>query len=328
MFEIINEEKKQIIISLHLEQIYIEMNSINHLKDEKKLFKTDTLTKSCVDYLVKRFSDNKQYGGYEYIIDFQHIKYVQRNMNGVFLGWISGLDKRKIIHFENFDNYIELRHKSIPEESQTDYQNAFAEYGKKYIVANCCDGKGYTTQIGTRLGVYVDLKKIINDSVEMLRWCYIIACGLDEYFSTENELIEKKSLFFCHTMNGTYISGILSQLIGCNIVYVDHLGPYNKLNKIDFYKEKSHSKEFIIVADMMCQGNEFLRAKNIVEYMGGTVSGCVGILKMNISNLLKDYPVNIFALEYTAEDAAKELSYTICTDLCSVKCSSCKRKEG
>ena len=129
-------------------------------------------------------------------------------------------------------------------------------------------------------------------------------------------------------MNGTYIAGILSQLLGYNLVYVDHLGPYNKLNKVDFYKGKSRSEEFIIIADMVCQGNEFLRAKNIVEYLGVTVRGCAGILKLDISSLLASYGIDVFAIKFTPEEAKKELGYTIRTKLCCTQCEECNGKES
>lgn len=160
----------------------------------------------------------------------------------------------------------------------------------------------------------------------MLRWCYIIADGIDEYFQSIDET-DKRNVFFCHTMNGAYIAGVLSQLLGYDLVYVDHLGPYNKLNKVDFNKGKSHQEEFIIVADMICQGNEFLRAKNIVEYLGGTVRGCVGVLRMAISSLIPQTGIDIFAIRYAPKDAVDELGYSIRTELCPEICTNCEKEK-
>ncbi len=127
-------------------------------------------------------------------------------------------------------------------------------------------------------------------------------------------------------MNGAYIAGILSQLLGYDLVYVDHLGPYNKLNKIDFYKGKSRTEEFIVVADLICLGNEFLRAKNIVEYLGGTVKGCACVVQMNISTLISKCQVNACALKYTPQNAREELDYSVRTEFCSVQCEHCEKK--
>lgn len=327
MFEIINNEKKQIIFSLHLEQIYTEMRLKIHIKEQLRLFSKDSLNKSCIDYLLSLKFNDEKYKEYECIVDFKHIKYMVPNTREKFLSWLETLPSVKVCNCEKFELYEEIKSIGIIENNDISYRVAFNDYGKKYIVNCCCDSAGYTTQIGIELGVYIDLKRIINDSVEMLRWCYIIAYDLNSYFSAVSEDPEKKNLFFCHTMNGAYIAGILSQLLGYDLVYVDHLGPYNKLNKVDFYKGKTRSEEFIIIADMVCLGNEFLRAKNIVEYLGGTVRGCAGIMKMDISNLLNQYPINIFGINFTPEDARKELGYTIRTNLCTAQCEEGNRKE-
>lgn len=328
MFEIINEDRKQIVISLHLEEIYTEMCLKTHIKDNVKLFSEETLSKSCITNLKELKFQGEKYHDYEYIIDFSHIKYIAPNFGRVFSQWVRDLPNVKISHCEECDSWSEIKENSNIVETERGYRAAFNDYGKNYIATNCCAPEGYTTQIGTQLGVYIDLKNIINDSTEMLRWCYIIAYDLNEYFSSVDENTDKRTLFFCHTMNGAYIAGILSQLLGYDLVYVDHLGPYNKLNKVDFYKGKSRTGEFIIIADMVCMGNEFLRAKNIVEYLGGTVKGCAGILQMNISALPSKQRVNVFAIEYTAEEAREELNYSIRTKLCPINCEKCNCEEA
>lgn len=327
MFEIINEEKKQIVICLHLEEIYTEMYLKNHIKNQERLFSIDSLSTNCVEHLVQQTFIGEEYSNYECIVDFTHIKYIAPNSKGNFFQWLRNLPNVKVSHCAESDFQDEIKEYGIAEDSMLDYRDAFNDYGKKYVLDHCLAPSGYTTQIGIRLGVYIDIKKIINDSVEMLRWCYVIAYDLNKYFSSVGEDADKRTLFFCHTMNGTYIAGILSQLLSYDLVYVDHLGPYNKLNKVDFYKGKSRTEEFIIVADLICLGNEFLRAKNIVEYIGGTVKGCAGILQMNISTLPSQYRVHVFAIEYTPESARNELNYTIRTELCPINCNECNLKE-
>lgn len=323
MFEIIDENKKQYIISLHLEEISMALELKTHIVEQLRLFSKETLNKSCVDYLIKLPGNLEKYSDYEFCVDFEHIKYMAPNTKQRFLKWLQNLPNVKISHCENFEHYEEIKKMGIIENDILDYRNAFNDYGKKYIIDNCRDSQGHVTQTGTELGIYIDLKRIINDSIEMLRWCYIIAYDLNNYFSLVDDEPEKNNLLFCHTMNGSYIAGILSQLLGYDLVYVDHLGPYNKLNKVDFYKGKSRSEEFIIIADMVCQGNEFLRAKNIVEYLGGTVRGSAGILKLDISNVLDPYQINVFSINFTPEEAVNELGYSIRSKLCSGKCVEC-----
>lgn len=322
MFEIIDERNKRIVISIHLEAIYTDIQKKDRFDYSKSLFKTNTLDKSHVEDLVSINIKNDE--GYEYIIDFSYIKYVVDNYKKKLIEWLSDMKKKKICHCQECELWGELERKKI-EDNSIDYEMEFESYGMKYIKDKCCNPEGYTSQIGVHLGVYIDIKKIIMDSVNMLQWCYIIAYKLES--ANKNKDKKSKKLLFCHTLNGAYIAGILSQLLGYDLLYVNHLGPYNKLNKIDVVKDKTHLEEFIIVADMVCQGNEFLRAKNIMEYNGGSVCGCVGIVKMDISKVLEKYNSNAFAVTYTPDAARSELGYTIRTVLCQKQCDECIGKE-
>ena len=326
MFEIINEKEKQITISLHLEQIYSVLSSREHIKNQLRLFSINGLTKSCIDNLQNIKFDLKRYENYECIIDFTYISNIDDNQKMRFILWLDTLPNVRICNCEI--NIEELHTRNFVEENEKNYREAFNYYGRQYILNNCLNRKGLRTQIGVNLGVYIDIKEIINDSREVLRWCYIIAYDLMQnpiFMTTERH--NKKILLFCHTMNGTNIAGILSQLLDCDLMYVDHLGPYNKLNKVNFYRETYEPSEFIIIADMVCQGNEFLRAKNIVEYLGGNVKGCAGILRLDICGNLFKNGIDVFAIKYSPEEARTNLNYSITTDLCPESCNKCNRKE-
>lgn len=319
MFEIIDETNRQITIALHLEQIYSVLYNKENIKKQMRLFSIDRLTKSCIDNLLK--IDLGDYKDYECILDFSYIKSIEYNQENKFMSWIEALSNVKI---SNCD-VKEFQGRNFTEKK---YRDAFNYYGRKYILENCRNSKGLTTQIGIKLGVYIDIKKIINDSKEILRWCYIIAYDLlqlPRFVTMEKQ--NKKILLFSHTLNGTNIAGVLSQLLDCDLMYVDHLGPYNKLNKVNFYRETYEPSEFIIIADMVCQGNEFLRAKNIVEYLGGTVKGCAGILRLDICGELFENVIDAFAIRYSPKEAREELNYSIKTDLCLESCKQCIRKE-
>lgn len=325
MFEIIDERNKQITISLHLEQIYSALCNKEHIRNQLRLFNINSLTKSCMDNLQKIVFNIEEYKDYECIIDFSNIKSIDDNQKNRFMSWLDTLPNVKI---SNCEIKEEFQGRNLPEENDKKYREAFDYYGRKYIIENCLNSKGLTTQIGIKLGVYIDIKKIINDSKEILHWCYIIAYDLLQLpLFTTMEKRNKKILLFCHTMNGTNIAGVLSQLLDCDLMYVDHLGPYNKLNKVNFYRETYEPSEFIIIADMVCQGNEFLRAKNIVEYLGGTVRGCAGILRLDICGELFKSGIDVFAIRYSPEEAKAELNYTIKTGLCPESCEKCTGKE-
>lgn len=326
MFEIIDERYRQITISLHLEQIYSVLCNKEHIKNQMRLFNIKSLTKSCIDNLQKIKFDLEEYKDYECIIDFTNIRSIDENQKNRFIIWMENLPNVKI---SNCEIKEEFQGKNLLEKNDKKYREAFNDYGRKYIAEKCRDDEGLTTQIGIKLGVYIDIKKIINDSKEVLRWCYIIAYDLlQNPLWGIMEKHNKKILLFCHTMNGVNIAGVLSQLLDCDLMYVDHLGPYNKLNKVNFYRETYEPSEFIIVADMVCLGNEFLRAKNIVEYLGGTVRGCAGILRLDICGKLFEDRIDVFAIKYSPEEAKAELNYTIKTGLCPESCEKCTREES
>lgn len=317
MFEIIDEVNKQIFVQLHIEEIYSIIAENFNIEKRTALFSYNEFSIQGLKSLKTMDVHEQKYKDYELIVDFSFIKSIYGNQKSEFYNWMNKGNLVKICNTNSYDSPHELESFN---ETDINYLDAFKSYAKKYILKNCHETKGYITQIGTELGVYINLKRIIENSSEMFRWCYIIAYNLNRslYFKRRNT--EKKLLFFCHTLNGTNIAGVLSLLVDCDMIYVDHLGPYNKLNKINFYKDMYEPKEFVIVSDMICQGNELLRAKNIVEYLGGTVKGCAGILKLDISNFNFSDGVEAFAINYSAEEARNELKYTIKTKLCNGIC--------
>ena len=326
MFEIIDEKSKQIVVSVHLEQIYTVLKKATRLKERNQLFKEERWNIECVEDLFHRIFESKQYQDYQIVIDFSHVRYIYSNGISRWISWLEkNINRVQVCHHEAFwlcNGIGEI--KGLRPSESLDYREKFNCYVNHYIKNKCCDKAGYNTQTGTRLDVYIDVKKIINENVEILRWCYIIAYDLDAEFTSRGETMTERNMLFCHTLNGSYIAGVLSQLLGLNLIYVDHLGPYNKLNRADFYRNDSRAGKFIIVADMICQGNEFLRAKNIVEYLGGSVRGCAGILKLEISKRLLQNKIQAFAISYEPNEARTELGYTISTPLCAGNCTGSK----
>lgn len=317
MFEIVDDLNKRIVISLHLEQIYSAFCLREQIEGRMELFSLEQITLTCLDNL-ELINIEPWREEYEFIIDFFHIIGIEDNQQNRFKKWIDKLPNKKICNFNakgKIKQFINL------ETSDEDYREAFNYYGKNFILKNCCEPDGYTTQVGIELGVYINLKNVIVNTKEMVRWCYIIAYDLNKnyFFKIKNK--NKKVLLFCHTLNGSNIAGVISQLLDCNLIYVDHLGPYNKLNKVNFYKDMYEPTEYIIIADLVCLGNEILRAKNIVEYLGGTVKGYAGMLRLDISDISIPNGVEAFALNYSAETARSELKYTIRTKLCASNCN-------
>ena len=90
MFEIIDEKSKQIVVSVHLEQIYTVLKKATRLKERNQLFKEERWNIECVEDLFHRIFESKQYQDYQIVIDFSHVRYIYSN--GI-SRWISWLEK-------------------------------------------------------------------------------------------------------------------------------------------------------------------------------------------------------------------------------------------
>lgn len=320
MFELQDSNEKMIYVSLHMEQVYSVLCKDIGIKERLGCFKYDKVTKSCVDNLQKI-----QYPGsendYTLVVDFCNIHSIDPNQLVNLKKWLNYWKNVKICNCMLSDkeqiNYFE---EYTPVDSN--YASQFEQYGKKYIEGICQKQHGYTTQTGVELDVYINIKKIIEDTRELFRWCYMLAYKLEHnHIYKRKYKTTRKVVLFCHTLNGASIASTLSQLLNLDIIFVDHLGPYNKLNTINFYKDIYSPKECIIIVDMICQGNEILRAKNIIEYLGGSVQGFAGIVKLELSNLSSKKDIDTFAVTFTPDEAKHELHYTIKTKLCSDECN-------
>lgn len=310
MFEINIEKAKKVYLSIHLEQTFAILSQ-NNLPDKETCFENTVLRKSGMECLRKIKADSSETG---LILDFTNITVIDVNIINELMNWLASWNIVELFNCRLIDK-SHMEQLAKYKIADVGYLKAFEYYGKKYIQKNCCISRKYETQTGAILDVYVDLKKIVEDTKELFQWCYVLGCKIrvnKNYRKQEQK--GQNLLLFCHTLNGANIAGTLSRLLGIDIFYVDHLGPYNKLNTLDFYRDMYGPKECLVIVDMICQGNEFLRAKNIVEYLGGRINGCAGIIKLDISKLL-NMKIEEFAVSFSPEEAKSELSYTIKTRL-------------
>lgn len=321
MFELQNPDKKRIYVSIHMEQVYTILTEDIGIKERLGCFNFNKVTNSCVNNLQKiQCPDDRD--DFTLIVDFSNIISIDPNELVNIKKWLRDWKSVRVCNCKLSDREQENEFKDYAD-SNSNYISEFQNYGKKFIESICREQYGYTTQTGVKLDVYINVKKIVEDTHELFRWCYMLAYKLNnnsifkrKYKST------KKAVLFCHTLNGASIAGTLSQLLNLDIIFVDHLGPYNKLNTINFYKDIYSPKECIIIVDMICQGNEILRAKNIIEYLGGSVKGFAGIVKLELSNLSSKKDIDTFAITFTPEEAKRDLHYTIKTKLCSEDCTA------
>lgn len=324
MFELENPEDRIICVSLHMEQVYTILCKNIDIGERTGCFKANKVTESCIENLQRiQYPAGKE--DYDLVVDCSNISCIEQKHFVKFKKWLEGWRTVKICNCMITDEKQKNEIKEY-DSASSEYIKEFNLYGKRYIESICLKKHGYTTQTGVKLGVYINIKSIIEDTKEMFRWCYMLAYKLDKDIIYKRKYRSTgKAVLFCHTLNGANIASLLSQLLNLDIIFVDHLGPYNKLNTINFYKDIYSPRECIIVVDMICQGNEILRAKNIIEYLGGTVKGFIGIVNLELSNLASKNDIDAFAITFSPDEARRNLHYTIKTKLCN---EDCNVKEG
>lgn len=179
------------------------------------------------------------------------------------------------------------------------------------------------TSVPVYLSKYINIKKMAESNSRFFRLgIYYLALKLLNQGVLKQDYIYNRdmSLFF-HTINGGFIATQLAQLFNIDMVYLDHLGPLENVHRKHFEKSILDSKNYIIVSDVICLGGEVGRAKTIIEYCGGSVSGEVCIVDIKtIENKSMDNRTSL----YTVSKEQNSIGYLIRTDLCY----ECKKEDA
>lgn len=311
-----------IYINVHMEQVYTDFvlenernDSYNRNQDfQLNYMQINNLTYNTViriSNFIEKQSDKV------IVLDFQnsYLKNIQNNISNRILDLIG--NNVKVINLS-----AELSNKldGLKEHSdfETDYYVAFKS--KQYsCIRGITENKEYECANGVILSKYVDVKRIIEDNTMFFVWCYILCYNMVEN-SKFRKLCQKdstKPVLLAHTLNGACIATMISKMMNLKMVYIDHLGPHNRITGINFPEKFEPYQNYLLVVDFVCQGNEVLRAQNIVEFIGGKYIGFIGMMKLDISqisnnetDIIKEVVVNI-----KPKDAIEELDYTIHTRL-------------
>lgn len=169
------------------------------------------------------------------------------------------------------------------------------------------------------LDKYINIKKIFSVRKEsFLCFCiYMLAVNLVETgIISWNYTDNIKHKIFFHTLNGSYIGGILAALLQMDFVYLDHLGPVNAIRKKNFEKAINSEDTYIVVSDVICTSSEIGRAETIILYNGGHIVGRVCFA--DIETVRNKNQKQVSCITVSAED--NFIDYSIRTELCK----SCK----
>jgi hypothetical protein len=90
-------------------------------------------------------------------------------------------------------------------------------------------------------------------------------------------------VLYSQNLNSSLIATYLGQFLGKNVIFIDHVGPVNKVygglsNKI------SKDTNYIVVSDIVCLGTEVKVAKSLIEFSGGNYVGNVSLFRFKTVN--------------------------------------------
>lgn len=315
-----------IYLNMHMEQVYTDFMKENSGYDsnERKLengfnymnrndFTYETIKR--LNTFLKKNSDKK------IVLDFQGDKLIgiQNNMETKLTECIT--DNVYVI---NLSDELRKKLKGLDvkfDEKIKDYFVAFEETKFEYVFT-LREDTAYESANGVLLSKYINIKKLIEDNANFFKWCHLLCNNLVQngLFKKMNKNKSSRPILLAHTLNGACIATIISRIIGLEMIYIDHLGPQNRITGINFPENYQAYQNYLLVVDFICQGNEILRAQNIVEFIGGRYIGFVGMIKLNISPIsesqVDEDKIKETVLNISPEDAAEKLEYTIKTKLC------------
>lgn len=122
-------------------------------------------------------------------------------------------------------------------------------------------------------------------------------------------------ILVCQSLNSSYLTSILSNLLKLDILILDKIGPINRIYS-SLNKNIIENRNYIVVSDLVCLGTEVKIVKNIIEFLGGKYLGNVSLIKTETLKKKdikkKDATIAIFSIDRTNNE---ELGYYITTDL-------------
>ncbi len=131
------------------------------------------------------------------------------------------------------------------------------------------------------LSKYIDIKEFIRNKNFFLLSVYVLVHRMIKSKKVSGEYNENRNkILFFHTLNGANIASMIAMLLGIDVLFLDHIGPINKVYKNSFEYSIQKEKEYIIVSDVVCLRTELRIAKNLIEFLGGRYSGHVSIVEV------------------------------------------------
>jgi hypothetical protein len=185
---------------------------------------------------------------------------------------------------------------------------------KKYLVNN---KKGYSDSSNVYLPKYINIKHFIEENKITYFGLYLLCkkainTKLIPEFN-EREKSSKTKLFF-QSINGAYISSIISKIALLDMAFIDHIGPINKIYRTILKNNFNEQDSYLIVSDVICMGTETEIAKSLIYYENSKVRGNLTIVKVEPVYKEKNDNIQTCSLFTLTKENNTEIQYEITTD--------------
>lgn len=174
--------------------------------------------------------------------------------------------------------------------------------------------KQYSHSSNVNLPKYINIKAFIEEKEISFLGLYLLFKKAEQMNLFRNK--DNQPLLFFSSMAGSYLASIISKLAKVNMVFLNHLGPKQKLYR-ELHKEQLlEDRDYLIISDVVCLGAEIERAKTLIEHAGGKLKGILSIVSVEVvSNRLDK---NIISLLTLTRDN-NTIKYQIITDFPEIK---------
>lgn len=192
------------------------------------------------------------------------------------------------------------------------------DYIEECVQKSTIDGTLNESAPSIILSKYIDTKLLFESGKNKFFLVYLLAREI-VYANLELQKGKIKSKLMFYTLNGCLIATLIGNMLGLDILCIDHLGPIYR-----FFRSPQriyiNNEKYLLIADVICTGSEVSRAKCIVEAYGGTILGYASLVDIGIAT--DENEKRPYISVYNVLENDNKINYTIKTRLCK----GCKRE--
>ena len=304
--------KKELHFSLRMEEVYLNIESgINAVaanavpfpyKSKSSQRKKGNYLDNSLDYgwwnirndyqelfgEIERLSE--QYSDYTWYFDFDDISSMHPNASTILCTSTKDIQNKYLVNCEELSSEViaKLETKGFKIMADKDhYAGKFRDYLMQHISDNCLSENPVSCPCGEIISHYINLTRTLEDSSMLFKICFLLSRNIDKRLSQEDRA---EYSLFCHSLNGACIAENISVILGMDVVYADRLNATGNVRKLFMPDHFEQASKCIVVTDLICQGHEIHRAKDIAMMLGGEIKLVVGAI--DIGFIKEDEKIN------------------------------------